>query len=582
MGNCAYRARLACRAVLCSFLITAAFLLPGTSSLARAADDTGNDGKDATGAKLSTLAVVLGPAEDKAGSDGADGEPLDPLAVPVQQDDPPTASGAPFDFPPLPEWTPPSIDVSSLQLPSDLSGLIEELSTGYIQPNAELSLEDAIEIAVAYNHNLNSKRLEAAASLKDVDAIWTEYRPQLGMQAKGYYQDSNVDTGEYVIPLPDGSELDLSDAFGSAGEDFHRSLALSLSQKIYDFGITNFRVDAAEAQHAMQKHTMDMAEQQLVHDVVAAYYQFNLALAQNRVRDNELELAHEILRQTQIQYEVGVVPRLDVIRAEARVEQARSSYIQQQAQVGDAAAYFFSLLGMDDQRYVPALVTARLSEIGGQPQDLNEAIDAAIALRPELRMQYDALAATKATVHLAKNRPVLEAYGNAMYQEPAGQAGTDAYEYGIQLNWNLYTGGKDRVDRSKAKLTVKSIEESVLNLEAQVELDVTTAWNQVMAARSSARSAQKNLELSSEALRVAAVGYSAGVTPYLDFQDALDQNVAAAIGYVSALAQVKLAQVNLSRASAFPMGYPGDGRAGIPQAGSVFAVLGIEEPSSME
>ena len=99
------------------------------------------------------------------------------------------------------------------------------------------------------------------------------------------------------------------------------------------------------------------------------------------------------------------------------------------------------------------------------------------------------------------------------------------------------------------------------DLEAKVELDATTAWNRLYAARASTDAAQKTLELSSEGLRAASVGYAAGVTPYLDFADAMDKNVAAAIGYLISLVEVKLAQVNLERAEGFPSGYPGDPRA---------------------
>jgi outer membrane protein TolC len=505
---------------------------------------------------------------------------IDPLAVPDEQLVPPADAPAPdFNMPEMPQWIPEVIDVSSLQLPSDLTELINHLAQGYVQPDSELSIEDSVSLAVTYNHNLNSKRLEAAASTKDIEEVWTMYYPQLGMQGKGYWQDSNITTNSRSIPvqLADGSTFDLGTILGGGEkEDFHRSLAFSLTQKIYDFGITQDAVGAAEAQHALKKHTLDMTEQQLVHDVVAAYYTFNLALAANRVRDNEMQLAQEILRQTKIQYEVGVVPRLDVIRAEARVEQARSSFIAQQAQVGNTAAYFFSLLGQEDQRYVPALVTASLTEIGSAPPDLNDAIKTAQYFRPELQMQYDALEAVHAAKDLTSNRPILQAYGNAMYQQPAGQGGTDTYEYGVELNWNLYTGGKDQVQREKNELTIKSIEEAIHNLEAQLELDVTTSWNDTMSARAATDSAKKNLDLSSEALRTAAVGYSAGVTPYIDFQDALDQNVAAAIGYLSALSHVKIAQINLSRAEGFPLGFPGDTRADTAGDANIYDVLGIE------
>ena len=41
------------------------------------------------------------------------------------------------------------------------------------------------------------------------------------------------------------------------------ALALSLTQRIYDFGLTTDLIDIAEATHAIEKYTVDMSEQQL-------------------------------------------------------------------------------------------------------------------------------------------------------------------------------------------------------------------------------------------------------------------------------------------------------------------------------
>jgi len=471
-------------------------------------------------------------------------------------------------------WEHFSITVGDLSMPTELAEMIQHLAVGYVQPHPELSVEDALRTALTHNHNLNSARLSAAAACQGIKVQWTDLMPQLSLQAKGYYQASNASTDPIEIPGPDDEPIEFD--FAADADELQRQLALSLTQRIYDFGLTNDLIDVAESQHAIQKYTVDMTEQQLVSDVISAYFQFNLALGQARVRDDELTLARELLRQAEIQYEVGVVPRLDVIRAESRVEQARSAYIAAQSQVGDSGAYFFSLLGVEDDRYVPGLITAPLAEVGVPPPEIDEAINFTLENRPELELQYAVLETGEASKSLARNRPILQAYVNALYQKPTnfGQ-GTDSYEYGLQLMWNLYSGGSQKAKVKQEELKLKAIAEGILNLEAQLELDATTAWNRVVAARSSADAARKTLELTAEAHRAAAVGYSAGVTPYIDYLDALDQNVAAAIGYLTALAEVKLAQVNLARAMGFPYGYPGDGRALGPGDVDVFTALGL-------
>ncbi|GEM_PF-2143757 len=497
------------------------------------------------------------------------------ILAPADPDD--LASGEPEEL----EWEPLSITVETLSLPTDLEEMLAFLTTDYVQPEAQLEIEEALTTALTHNHDLNSKRLAAAAACQGVEVQWADLRPQLSLQAKAYLQDTNANTDPIEIDAGEGDPLVIDIA--GPQDEVQRQLALSLTQRIYDFGLTNDLIDVARAQHAIQKHAVDMAEQQLVHDVITAYYTFNLALGLAKVRDDELELAAEFLRQAEIQYDVGVVPRLDVIRAEARVEEARSNYIAAQSQVGDAAAYFFSLLGTEDARYVPSVVRASLAEIGPPPPDVNEAVDSALAWRPEIELQYATLSATEAAKSLTRNRPILEAYANALYQKPAGGfSGTDNYEYGVQLLWNLYTGGKDRAQLKQEQLNLASISEGIIHLEAQLELDATTAWNRVVAARSSADSARATLELSAEAHRAAAVGYSAGVTPYIDYLDALDKNVAAAIGYLLSLAEVKMAQANLVRAMGFPYGYPNDPRAHSPGDADIYVTLGLIGPAEPE
>jgi outer membrane protein TolC len=151
---------------------------------------------------------------------------------------------------------------------------------------------------------------------------------------------------------------------------------------------------------------------------------------------------------------------------------------------------------------------------------------------------------------------------------------------GLRIDWPVYTGGKEKIDRKKADLTIAAIGENIHELEAQIELDTTSAWNALYAARQQSEVARKNLELSAETLRAAYVGYQAGVTRYLDFADAMDKNIAAALGYLFALANVRLANIDLQRAEGFPGGYPGDSRPEFDPATPVETILGIPAPDA--
>ena len=410
--------------------------------------------------------------------------PVDPvvLAAAADEQQPADESG---------QWALPGIKVENFTMPTDRQALIDYLAKGYAQSCTELTLDAAIAMALEHNHSLNSQRLNAAAACQGVKVNWAALRPQLSMDAKAYKQDTNKDIKPIEIPMPDGSTYTLN--LGGSANDILRSLAFSLTQRIYDFGLTSDLIDVSLAQHAIQNYTVDMDEQQLVHDVTAAYLNFTLAVGQWRIREDELKLSEEFLRQARIQFDVGTAPKLDVIRAEVRVEQARDALISAQSQLGDASALFFSLLGMEDQRYMPALVTPAMIELGDPPVEVQEAVASALEHRPEIELQYSALFAGKTAVSLTRNRPVLQAYVNALYKEPAtGVTGTDNYEAGIELMWNLYSGGKDISQRKQAELSLAALSEGILDLEAKVELDATTAWNRLYAARASTDAARKD------------------------------------------------------------------------------------------
>jgi outer membrane protein TolC len=489
---------------------------------------------------------------------GIEGEELiiDLMAGPADSNGVPASPSAPPR--PIEDRLHP-LTLESVMAPADPAQLLEYLKQDYFVPDSSLTLGEAIEIALKNNHDLNSQRLSAAAAVQDIKVNWTALRPQVGAQGKAFWQYSNV------RPAQGDQETGLIE-----------NMALSITQRIYDFGLTNDLIDLAEARHAIQHFAVSTAEQQLVNDVTVAYLNYNLALGQSRIRWDELHLAEEVLRQANIQFEVGTAPRLDVIRAEARVETAHGGVIEASTNVGNAAAAFFALLGVEDKRYVPELVTQDYLQLGEPGPALDEAVQAALDHRPELLLQSSTLLAGQESRKLAKNRPVIEGFGNWQYTNPQpGNGGTYNTQWGVQIQWPVFTGGKDRVDRKKADLTIASISESLLDLEAKVELDATGAWNRLYAARNQAGVAQKNLELSGETLRAAYVGYQAGVTPYLDFADALDKNVAAAISYLIALAEVRLANIDLQRATGFPAGYPQDSRADFDPATPVETILGL-------
>jgi len=429
-----------------------------------------------------------------------------------------------------------------------------------------ISLDDAIKYALENNHNLASSRISVAAAIKGAEVAWRDRLPKINLEASGSWQANNFHS--YSTQVADGNDL-------------HRFLGFSLTQPLYDFGYRNNLIDVEKARVSVEQQAVYIAEQQLVAEVINAYYIYNLKLGELQIRQNELLFAQELHRQSLIQYEAGTVPHLDIIRALAKVEDALANCIDAEAALVNAAAHFRSLLGAD-KRFTPEPLSAPLIDIGPEPVDLDEAIGIALANRPELRMQRGIIMKGELAGSLKLNRPVIDAEFGAQYSVPASSGGTDNYQYGIRLRWPVYSGGKDRAAKKQAELEVQSLKQDIIDLETQIELEVTTAWNRLIAARSRTESTARHLELATEAHRAAMVGYASGVTSYTDYINAIDSRVAAAINHVTSLINVKLAQSELTRATAFSNGYPDDSRQDSNPAVSVLDVLGLAQSVTLE
>jgi outer membrane protein TolC len=469
----------------------------------------------------------------------------------------------------LGELAPDNNLLDQLRRAGDPREVLLSIAQEYEQPLPQLSLAEALDLAIVNNHALNASRLTAKAACANVDVNWTTLRPQVNLSGSSYWQFSNgtTDTSN------DGSSGNSS---SSTDGNNIRSLAIGITQRIYDFGLTRDLVDNAETRHAIQVFTVDMTEQQLVQSVVESYWDFNLALGELKIRKNEEQLSYEFLRQARARYEAGTVPRLDVTRAEARVEEAKQQLVQARMRLGNVATRFHALLGVHDAQYVPLLVTEDMLVAGIRPGDLQEYIDAALELRPEIKLQYASLFSKQQQRELVSNRPIIEAYGNTRYLEPSSFSGTMNYEMGLRLNWTLHDGGRSKAEQDVIDIEFASISQDILELESQVQVDVTIAWNRLVASHQSLVVAEKNLQLSREGLLSAAVGYAAGVVPFIDYQDALDNSIAAALLYLDTIAEIRKASVNLERSQGFPAGYPGDSRADTVGVGTIEQIQGLE------
>jgi outer membrane protein TolC len=181
--------------------------------------------------------------------------------------------------------------------------------------------------------------------------------------------------------------------------------------------------------------------------------------------------------------------------------------------------------------------------------ELSDAQNTALANRNDLKALGVSVELAKVGIDVAKNRPMLGFQGNYSRADHAtGFAQKENWSLGLNLSYTLYDSGRAHAATKEAESKRDSLLAKVDETRSLVSLEVENAYRSVNDAIDRIAVASATVESASEALRIAKVGYSEGVIPYIDYQDAdLGYNQAETM-YLQAVYGYLIAESNLKAA----------------------------------
>jgi outer membrane protein TolC len=182
------------------------------------------------------------------------------------------------------------------------------------------------------------------------------------------------------------------------------------------------------------------------------------------------------------------------------------------------------------------------------------------ANRPDLAAAEGQVAAARAQLAIAKaaRQPTVAAsIAYSLIPKTTVELGEPPTEIVISQNtgtialsasWSLFNGGQVEGEISQAQAQLRQAEDGVTGLKQQIELDVTSAYTSLSAARAQVAAAQKEVAQAQEAFRVATIRYEEGVgtsveilSAEADLADAKTRLNQAIFGLNLAVAQLDLA-----------------------------------------
>ena len=187
---------------------------------------------------------------------------------------------------------------------------------------------------------------------------------------------------------------------------------------------TAWQVLLAQRNEEVSEQAFRTQVNQILFNVVQAYWELVFAGRNLAVAENSLQLAAAQLERTQAQVEVGMLAPVEVTQAEVAVAQRRNELIVARNAIENAADVLRALLRAQNLPggWDTDLVATEAPEVTPRQADIDEAIESALASRPEIATTRAQLAARRVETVKANNDllPALDLVASLTFQGIGG------------------------------------------------------------------------------------------------------------------------------------------------------------------
>jgi outer membrane protein TolC len=269
-------------------------------------------------------------------------------------------------------------------------------------------------------------------------------------------------------------------------------------------------------------------------------------VAEQQVKNFEAQL--EV---TQAFFDVGIVPKNDVLLAEVNLANAKQQLVRAANDLATAKASFNILLRREvDTPFEVVDILAHKAF----PLSFDQSLEEAIRLRPEIKTAQLNIDQAKENVKIARSAffPTISLAGN--YSRTSDWWTTES---GIQSNiwtvqalatFTLWNWGNTAFKVGENRVKVKQAEDAKTQLIDSVTLEVKDDYLNMQVAERNIRTAEKSIEQAEENLRMNEERYKYQVSTQTDVVNAVTLLAQARVNYYGALSDFNVAKAQLERA----------------------------------
>lgn len=390
--------------------------------------------------------------------------------------------------------------------------LISLLLTAVLSSAAlDLTVDEAVEIALEQNLELQSTYVGQRTLERDKRSNWNEFLPEAGISV-GLGRTNTLDAG-----YPDYWNV----AVGA-------SASLDLSADTY------FQIEETIINYEKGLISQDMAVEKLKRDVRKAFYYIILIRETITLTEDMIDTAFKRYERAQVNYELGNIPYVEVLSYQVAWENMKPELINLQNAYETSLWEFKRLLGINLEESIEMIGEIESDIRVYSPEQL---IDEFMFERLEVQYLAKVVEQIKVKKGMAAAQTMTPVLGLGyswlpIKNDPFGNSSSDSEwvqtDAGFKVTLTLPLDGF--VPNSNKNIIVKQykdqLEQAELSLENEIRgntIDIQSVVLQLNKSASTIKTLELNVDLAQENYNLVDSSYNEGILDFLDVQNADDE-----------------------------------------------------------
>lgn len=407
-----------------------------------------------------------------------------------------------------------------------------------------LTLEEVIGFAVANNPTILRAKLDEQSNEYRIKEVKASALPQLS--ANGQWNNSYL-LAEQLLPAEvfggePGTTVPVR--FGVANTIIG---TVELRQTLFDKSIFTGLKAAKSAQELFRLQTFKSTED-LVYDMIGIYLQLQVTKEQVAVLEGNLERIGQLVEISQIQFEEGIIKRIDVDQLKVNKTNIETQILTQEigmTRLLNNLKFFMGLGPGTDIELAPY-------ELDEEPYPLQDRL--MLERNTDLRLldkqvELNAFDAENIRAGFWPNLSAFINYGwqgqtDKLFSSEEELNGNPTGTFGLALSVPIFDGFRRRNQVAQVRVQREQLALDRLNLANNLRTQFDNASQTLRQNRRLVQAQQQNMQLARGLFDVTKLSYQEGVAPLTELLNAETSLNQAQSQYLNALLELKIAEVD--------------------------------------